>query len=102
MFSLEIIKNILNDIELALHWTPNNSAMATGGGPSPSNWTLEVDGYERAITYMVADGGDVTTIYASGAAATSDFLVKQVLYDAAIKNTDGIHALPGQQVWVEI
>ena len=102
MYQLTIDTNLLNNISLSLEWDPNNASMDDSSNPNKDKWTLLVDGVPRTIGNMINNIGSITTIYASGAAAITSFEVRLDSYDLNMLNTDGIHALPGQSISVNV
>jgi len=102
MYELTIDSNAVGNIMLSLEWNPNNASMDDSSNPNTGNWTLLVDGVPRAIGNMDNNIGSITTIYAGGAAAVTSFEVRLDSYDLNMLNTDGIHALPGQSISVDV
>jgi len=102
MYQLDIDTNVLNNIGLSLEWNPNNASMDDSSHPNKDKWTLLVDGVPRVIGNMLNNIGSITTIFASGAAAVTSFEIRLDSYDSNMLNTDGIHALPGQSMWVGV
>jgi len=102
MYELTIDSNVLNNIGLSLEWDPNDASMDDSDNPDLNDWSLLVDGVPRVITFMVNNIGSITTIFAAGAAAVTNFEVRLDSYDRYMLNTDGIHALPGQSISVDV
>ena len=102
MYELTIDTNVLNNIGLSLEWNPNNTSMDDSSNPNKDKWTLLVDGVPRVIGNMQNNIGSITTIFAAGAAAVTNFEVRLDSYDLNMLNTDGIHALPGQSISVNV
>ena len=94
--------NTLDDIELTLTWTPNDSQMDTDFNPTPGNFRLLVDGVPRTIEALQWASGNNLTIYALGAPADQTFTIIQDAYDANVKNLNGVHAVAGGQVIAQV
>jgi len=95
---LDITTNAQDDIKLVVAWIPNNADMETTPNPTPANFTLLVDGVPRAIAATQFVTGLIMEVTAVGAPATTGFKVTQDLYDANVRNTDNVKAIPGQSV----
>lgn len=102
MYGLEIIENATDNIILELEWLPNDAAMNVAQNPTKTNFRLLVDGVVRTITDSSWGLSPILEIYADGAPAGLDFELIQDLYDANIQNTDGIKAIPGQSISVDV
>lgn len=102
MASSSIQTNVPGTLEFVPVWDPANGSMVTTTPPNPANFSFEVDGVSRAIQSMSYPGGNAMQVNAVGAAAVSEMRLFFNVEDSNVLNTDGITALPPQQIHSDV
>jgi hypothetical protein len=85
-------------IAVNVAYDPGEGQMIGGPDPSPANFSMWVDEVERTIVATSWFGTNNLNVVCTSPPGTSSVRVRQDTFDVNVRNTEGTHAIPPQEV----